>query len=159
MQRCYFSRITEFQKLREGEMAKFNHFEDMEVWKKSRLLINEVYRVSNKFPFSKDYALQTQIRKAVLSIASNIAEGFERSGNKEFLNFLSIAKGSTGEVKCQLYVALDQGYINAEEFKKLASMAAELSRMLGGLMKYLSQSGMRGNKQNQYRMRANSTGD
>lgn len=68
-------------------MAKFNNIEDIEVWQKSRTLVNEIYRISKKSGFSKDFILQNQIRKAAISIASNIAEGFERSGNKEFINF------------------------------------------------------------------------
>lgn len=127
-------------------MAKFSKIEEIEAWQKSRALVNEIYRISKNTGFSKDFALKNQIRKAAVSIASNIAEGFERSGNKEFITFLSIAKGSIGEVKTQLYIASDQGYIDEIEFKKIKIFLEELSRMIGGLMKYLNQSTMKGNK-------------
>jgi four helix bundle protein len=127
-------------------MTKFNTIEEIEAWQKARLLANEIYRISNNGDFSKDFALKNQIRKAVVSVASNIAEGFERNGNKEFINFLSIAKGSIAEVKTQLYIAYDQCYIKETEFKKIIHSLDELSRMVGGLIKYLNQSPMKGNK-------------
>jgi four helix bundle protein len=115
-------------------------------------LVNEIYHISKNSSFSKDFVLQNQIIKAALSIASNIAEGFERSANKEFINFLSIAKGSTGEVKIQLFITFDQCYIEETEFKQINAFIDEISRMLGGLMKYLSQSNMKGNKFNKYNL-------
>lgn len=93
-------------------MATFQRFEDIVVWQKSRELTREIYRISKQGPFSKDFGLQDQIRRASMSIMSNIAEGFERSGSGEFMQFLAIAKGSTGEVKSQLYVAIDQEYLD-----------------------------------------------
>jgi four helix bundle protein len=127
-------------------MAKFNNIEEIEAWQKARAIANAIYRISKNGDFSKDFALKNQIRKAAISIPSNIAEGFERNGNKEFINFLSIAKGSIGEVKTQLYIASDQGYIEEIEFKNTIVALGELSRMVGGLMNYLNRSTMKGNK-------------
>jgi four helix bundle protein len=90
--------------------------------------------------------LCNQIRRAIVSVLSNIAEGFERGGNKEFLNFLAMAKGSCGEVRCQLYVALDQSYIDEEQFRSIYGKLLEASRLLSGLMKYLQQTDLRGSK-------------
>ncbi|TAK06448.1 four helix bundle protein, partial [bacterium] len=86
-------------------------FEDLEVWKETRRLSKEIYAATQDAKFSKDFGLRDQIRRAAVSVMSNIAEGFERGGNQEFIQFLYIAKGSCGEVRSQLYVALDQGYI------------------------------------------------
>ena len=90
--------------------------------------------------------MRDQIRRATISIGSNIAEGFERGGDKEFVQFLAVAKGSCGEVRSQLYVALDQGYIDSEQFKQIYEKLVETSRLIGGLMKYLQQPGLRGSK-------------
>ena len=87
-----------------------------------------------------------QIRRASVSILSNIAEGFERNGDKEFIQFLTIAKGSCGEVRAQLYVALDQHYIDKEKFVIIKNKLVETSRMLSGLIKYLQQSSLKGSK-------------
>ena len=127
-------------------MAKIERFEDIESWKKSRELAKSVYRITLNQPFARDFGLRDQIRRASVSVLSNIAEGFERDGDKEFVQFLSLAKGSCGEVRAQLYVALDQQYIAAEEFSSLSASATEISRMLSGLIKYLRQSGMQGRK-------------
>ena len=127
-------------------MATVQKFEDLEVWRKARLLTREIYAVSRTGPFARDFPLQGQIRRAAVSIMSNIAEGFERDGNKEFVQFLTLAKGSCGEVRSQLYVALDQEYINASQFESLAQMNAEVGRILGGLTRYLQNSEVRGNK-------------
>jgi four helix bundle protein len=127
-------------------VARFADIEDMEVWQKSRQLVNRIYRITKTSLFSRDFVLCNQIRKTSISIPSNIAEGFERNGNKEFINFLSIAKGSTGELKTQLYIASDQGYISEVEFRELMHQANEVARMIGGLMKYMRQSNMKGVK-------------
>ena len=87
------------------EMATFKRVEDIEVWQRARVLTREIYRISNLGSFSKDFGLRDQIRRASVSIMSNIAEGFERSGSGEFAQFLSMAKGSSGEVRTQLYIS------------------------------------------------------
>ena len=127
-------------------MATFQSLEEIEVWQKARKLTREVYTISSHGSFAKDFALRDQIRRASLSIMSNIAEGFERSGTAEFVQFLAVAKGSTGEVISHIYVAADQMYITKEEGDHLLGLASETSRMIGGLMTYLRKSGIRGAK-------------
>jgi four helix bundle protein len=127
-------------------MSKIRRFEDIDCWRKARELTKSIYSISLGVRFSKDFALRDQLRRSSISILSNIAEGFERDGNKEFLQFLSIAKGSCGEARVQLYVALDQGYISEAQFRSISDMAVEISRMLSGLIKYLKQSDMVGRK-------------
>ncbi len=105
-----------------------------------------IYQTSSSGNFSKDFALVNQIRRASVSILSNIAEGFERNGDKEFIQFLTIAKGSCGEVRAQLYVALDQNYVDKEQFTSIQNKLVETSRMLSGLIKYLQQSSLKGSK-------------
>jgi four helix bundle protein len=94
-------------------------FEDLEVWKGARRLTQEIYRSTAGAKFLKDFALCGQIQRAAISIMSNIAEGFERGGNQEFIQFLYVAKGSCGEVRSQIYVAIDQGYITQKEADEL----------------------------------------
>jgi four helix bundle protein len=130
----------------ENELSTFKSIEEIEVWQKARILVGEIYQISNQNEFSKDFALKNQIRKAVVSIMSNIAEGFERSGNKEFIQFLSISKGSIGEVRSQLYVAMDQGYISLPIFEKLNRMLMETGKMIGGMINYLSKTDIKGSK-------------
>jgi len=127
-------------------MAKIEKFEDIESWKLAREITKLIYTASSAGNFSKDFALVNQMRRASISILSNIAEGFERGGNKEFLNFLSIAKGSCGEVRAQLYVALDQNYIDEKQFEEISGKLLETNRMISGFMKYLQQSDLRGSK-------------
>ena len=127
-------------------MSTFQSFEEIEAWKKARQLTREIYDASNKDSFSRDFALRNQIRRASTSIMSNIAEGFERGGSKEFIQFLSISKGSAGEVKSQLYVALDQDYLDQGNFKRLISLVDEIALIIGGLMVYLRKSEMKGPK-------------
>ena len=127
-------------------MSKIYRFEDLEAWKIARELTKEVYRTSKNELFARDYGLRDQICRASVSVMSNIAEGFERDGNKEFVNFLSIAKGSSGEVRSQLYVARDQQYISEGEFNLIYNKATENSRVISGLIKYLKQSELRGRK-------------
>jgi four helix bundle protein len=127
-------------------MSKIKRFEDIDCWKKARELTKSIYSVSLGVRFSKDFAPRDQLRRSSISILSNIAEGFERDGNKEFVQFLSIAKGSCGEARAQLYVALDQEYISDVQFRSISEMAVEISRMLSGLIKYLKQSEMAGRK-------------
>ena len=127
-------------------MSKIDKFEDLEAWKIAREITREIYKVSKNDLFIRDYGLRDQICRASVSIMSNIAEGFEREGNKEFINFLSIAKGSSGEVRSQLYVALDQNYISETEFNFLYAKTTENSRVISGLIKYLKQTELKGSK-------------
>jgi len=127
-------------------VAKIERFEDIGAWQKARELTRQIYDASNDGPFARDFGLRDQIRRASVSIMSNIAEGFERGSNKEFIQFLFIAKGSAGEVRSQLYVALDQGYIKQDAFASLSQQISEISRMISGLASYLSHSEMRGAK-------------
>ena len=124
------------------------HFEDLEIWKEARCLTKEIYRLTSGPKFSKDYSLCGQIKSAAVSVMSNIAEGFERAGNQEFCQFLYVAKGSCGEVRAQLYVAVDQGYISAKESEELLNSFKRLSSMIGSLINYLKRSGMKGAKYN-----------
>jgi four helix bundle protein len=130
-------------------MSKIQRFEDLEARKIARELTKDIYRISKNDLFIRDHGLRDQICRAAVSVMSNIAEGFERDGNKEFINFLSIAKGSAGEVRSQLYVALDQEYISESEFNLIYNKANENSRVISGLIKYLKQSELRGRKFNQ----------
>ena len=127
-------------------MATFQRFEDIEVWKRARGLANEVYPITNRNGFSTDYSLKNQINGAVGSVMHNIAEGFERSGNKEFVQFLYISKGSCGEVRSQLYLAFDKGYINEDELQQLGNETIEIGKMIGGLIAHLKKSSLRGTK-------------
>jgi four helix bundle protein len=127
-------------------MAKIERFEDIEAWKRSRLLTKKFYDCTKQRGFDKDFGLKDQIRRASVSTMSNIAEGFERGGNQEFLQFLATAKGSSGGVRAQLYVALDQGYITQQQFNDMYKDAESISKMVGGFMSYLQKSALRGSK-------------
>jgi len=109
-------------------------FEDSIAWMKARVLANEIY---DAFSGIRDYAFKDQICRAAISILNNIAEGFERQTNKELKNFLYIAKGSSGEVRSMLYLALDLKYIKKDEFNLLTDKATEVSKILSGLIKTL----------------------
>jgi four helix bundle protein len=110
-----------------------SRFEDLIAWQKTRVLTREIYIASNVGSFARDFGLRDQIRRAAVSVMSNIAEGHERSNPGDFHRFLSIAKGSNAEVRSQLYVALDVGYLESEEFQRLMTLADEISRIIGGL--------------------------
>ncbi len=127
-------------------MATIEKFEDLKVWQKAREVNLKIYKLSNKGTFSKDFGLRDQIRRASVSIVSNVAEGFERNGNKEFGQFLSIAKASAGEVRAQLYVAKDLEYITNEEFTEVAECIVSVSKMISGLMSYLKTTEIKGSK-------------
>lgn len=127
-------------------MPRIRRFEDLEAWKIARLVVRDIYQVTRKGTFARDFGLRDQICRSAVSIMANIAEGFERDGDKEFLNFLSIAKGSSGETRSLMYVALDQGYITGEEFDDFTSRLMECSRVISGLSKYLRQSDLKGPK-------------
>ena len=127
-------------------MANIERFEDIEAWQKARELTREIYRITNQGAFVKDFGLRDQIRRAAVSIMSNIAEGFGRGGNKEFIQFLSTAKGSASEVQAQLYVALDAEYITKDQFQQLYGLAQSSGKMIGGFIRYLQKSDHKGVK-------------
>jgi four helix bundle protein len=127
-------------------MATFKTLEEIRVWGKARLLVREIYSISDRGLFARDFGLRDQIRRASVSIASNIAEGFERDGNAEFIQFLSLAKGSAGEVKTQLHIAFDVGFIDIATLHRLQENIDQICRMIGCLMDYLRQSEAKGRK-------------
>jgi four helix bundle protein len=114
-------------------MAAVTKFEDLVAWQKARALTRDIYRLTNSGDFSRDFGLKDQIRRAAVSIMSNIAEGFERKRPAEFHQMLSIAKASCAEVRSQLYVALDTGYLREDEFHSAVKLAEEVARIIGGL--------------------------
>ena len=122
------------------------NFEDLEIWKDARLLTKAIYQMTKDTGFAKDFALRDQIRRASMSVMSNIAEGFERGGNQEFIQFLYVAKASCGEVRSQIYVALDQGYMSKTDSEDSIIDFRRLSGMIGNLINYLRRSGMKGAK-------------
>src|SRR4030067_974575 len=115
---------------------KIERFEDIEAWKEARKLVNRVYGVCSVNEFKKDYSLVDQIRRAAISVMANISEGFARKGNKEFSQFLFIAKSSAAELQSHLYVALDQKYINKDTFDELYQDADKIQRQLSNFIKY-----------------------
>lgn len=127
-------------------VGTFECFEEIEAWQKARVLVREVYRVSGHGAFLRDFVLRDQVRRAAVSVMSNIAEGYERGGTGEFMQFLSIAKGSAGELRSQFYAALDQGYFDQETFDRMLGLVKENSRLIAGLMNYLRKSSVRGLK-------------
>jgi four helix bundle protein len=118
--------------------VKIERFEDIKAWQEARVLVKMIYDTikSNK-DFTGDYKFREQIQSAAVSAISNIAEGFSRRSTKEFVQFLFIAKGSVAEVQSQLYIALDQGYINEEKFNELYSKSDEVARLISGFIQYL----------------------
>lgn len=118
-------------------MGTFQRVEEIEAWKEARELTKEIYSITNQQPFATDYALRDQIRKACISVMSNIAEGFERQNPKEFSYFLRVAKGSNGEVRTQLYIALDQEYIDQEQFNLIYEITIRIGKMVSSLQSYL----------------------
>lgn len=127
-------------------MATVQRFEDLEVWKLARELALDIYNETLNFSFVKDFELLGQIRKSSGSAMDNIAEGFERGGKKEFIQFLGIAKGSAGEVRSQLYRALDRKHIIPEKFDFLVMKVILLSKKLSSLITYLKNSEFKGFK-------------
>lgn len=116
---------------------KINKFEDIEAWRKSRELTKVIYNISSKINFSRDFGLKEQIRRATVSVMSNIAEGFDSGFKAEFARFLSMSRRSASEVQSQLYVALDQSYIDQNEFNLLYNNTEEIRKMITGFIKYL----------------------
>ncbi|MDF1537045.1 MAG: four helix bundle protein [bacterium] len=127
-------------------MSEINGFEDLISWQKARQLVRQVHELTNGVSFKKDHDLRRQICRASVSTMSNIAEGYEREGDREFIQFLSQAKASCGEVRSQLYVAHDLGNVNDKEFQSLHDIASETSRVISGLISYLRKSDYMGSK-------------
>lgn len=134
-------------------MATFTRLEEINAWVKSRELNAVIYKFINEGSFQKDFSLRNQINRSSGSVMDNIAEGFERGGKNEFINFLGIARGSLGEVKSQLFRALDRKHITEQNFKTAHNIAEETGRLITGLISYLNQSDIRGLK---YKDRDNS---
>jgi len=125
---------------------KVTKFEDLEVWQLARELYRLVFKFTSKEPFCRDFKLRDQIKDSAGSISDNIAEGFERGGNKEFIQFLSIARGSTGETRNQAYRAYDSNYITNEELNDLLELTDKISRKTANLIKSLKASDFKGVK-------------
>ena len=118
-------------------MTGINRFEDIETWKSARQLTNLVYSRTNQGEFSRDFGLRDQIRRASVSVMSNIAEGFESRTDTQFINFLGMARASAGEVRAQLYIALDQKYMTEEQFKEVFEICQVCARQIASFIKYL----------------------
>jgi four helix bundle protein len=116
---------------------KIEKFEDFKVWKHSRILVNTIYGLTSSIAFSKDFGLKDQIQRASVSIMNNIAEGFERDNNKEFVRFLIYSKGSAGEVRSLLYVAKDLKYISDSDFQKSYDLVLDIIKQIANFIKYL----------------------
>lgn len=119
-------------------MGAIKRFEEIEGWKKARELTKAVYHLTRNSSIKRDFTLQDQMRRSAVSIMSNIAEGFARRTNKEFINFLGIAHGSAAELQSQLYVALDQNYISREQFETVYDLIEVTSKLIQGFAKYLT---------------------
>ena len=111
-------------------MPSVEQFEDLEVWQAARTRARGIYALSNIGPFSKDFGFRDQIRRAAVSVSSNIAEGFERHTDTDLKHFLTIARGSNGEVRSQLHVALDLGYVSSEQFNQGFELSTRIGKML-----------------------------
>ena len=125
-------------------MATVKNFESLDVWTQSRVLTNRVYEMTRLSGFRNEFSLKDQLKRAAVSVMSNIAEGYERNNNKEFVYFLSMAKGSCGEIQSLLYVSLDQKFITSEHFDDLYNKVSDISKMIYGLINYLKNSDIRG---------------
>lgn len=123
-------------------------FEELELWICAKNFAVSVYKITDEGSFKKDFGLKDQLRRASVSVVSNIAEGYERNGNKEFVQFLSMAKGSAGEIRAQLYIVKDLNYITNNEFEVLIENITQISKMLSGFMNYIKQSELKGSKYN-----------
>jgi len=118
-------------------VTAITRFEEIEAWKTARQLTNMVYALSNKEGFNRDFGLRDQIRRASVSVMSNVAEGFESRTDVQFINFLGIARASAGEVRAQLYIALDQKYISDDQFKEAYTLAEKCARQVAKFIAYL----------------------
>ena len=135
--------------MNEEKNKGFTKIEDMIAWQKAKALTIEIYKLTNEPLFSKDFGLKDQIRRAAVSVPSNIAEGFGRGGTNEFRNFLSIAKGSLYEVKTQLIIAQELNLVDIQSKDKLILQIEELTGLIAGLIKYLKNTEIKGSKYNQ----------
>jgi four helix bundle protein len=127
-------------------VATVTCFEDLMAWQHARELTRTVYPLTRHGEFAKDFALCDQVRRAAVSVMANVAEGFERDGRAEFRQFLAVAKGSAGELRSHLCVALDQGYIDRATFEATSEKCRETARVIRGLIDYLRGTRMRGSK-------------
>jgi len=125
---------------------KIERFEDLKIWQDARELCKYVFKTTIKEPFCHDYKLRDKIRTSSGSIMDNIAEGYERDGNKEFIQFLSVAKGSCGECRSQSYRAFDYEYIDQNTLDQLIDNTTNLSKQIAGFISYLKKSDLRGTK-------------
>jgi four helix bundle protein len=121
-------------------------FEELHIYQRAREMVNQIYALTRTGGFAKDFGLSDQIRRAAVSVMSNVAEGFERGGTTEFIQFLYIAKGSCGEVRCQLQIACDQGYISQQEYAGLCQKCKLISGMLSNFIAHLQTTSYRGEK-------------
>ena len=128
---------------------RVSRFEELIAWQKARELAASIYAVTRTGTFHRDYSLVDQIRRAAVSVGSNIAEGFDRGNNKEFLSFLGIAKGSAAEVRSQLYTALDVGHLSHERFSLCFGQAEEVAKLISGLSASLRKSSIAGTRYHQ----------
>ena len=124
---------------------KVKSFEDLHVWQDARDFVKSIYQLTSQVQFNKDYGLKDQIQRASVSIMNNISEGFERDSNKEFIKFLGYSKGSAGEVRSMLYVALDLKYITKEEFELNYKNSLNIIKQLANFVKYLKTYNIRKN--------------
>ena len=146
VQRFALYRIRNIRTIKRHIMAAWKQFEEIEAWQHARNLCHSVFLIFEKETANKDYALKNQMSRSSGSIMDNIAEGFERNGNKEFIQFLSISKASCGELKSQLYRCLDREYLSENEFLKLKDETDAIRFKIGGLIRYLKNSSLKGSK-------------
>jgi four helix bundle protein len=137
-------KVEDFLSSKIIQVATISRFEDLEIWQLARQQANDLYKIYSEGVFSKDYDLRNQINASSGSVMDNIAEGFERSGNKEFIHFLLIAKASNGEVRSQLYRTADRKYISLEKFDELISKNESISKKTTAFIKYLKESDKKG---------------
>lgn len=121
-------------------------FEDLHIYQRARELVNAIYAITKDKNFGRDFRLIDQIRRAAISIMSNIAEGFERGGKTEFIHFLYIAKGSCGEVRAQIQIAKDQSYLADSEYKRLYEFCKQINGMISNFIGYLQTNKYEGEK-------------